>query len=165
MGSWLPTVKTWVVCQHQCRTSHAVIILALKTPALPNAHSYHVQPMCVCSDITSPTLLCICFEYLWAGVTSYIHIHGTHSSEGKRRQGKQDQRLNSNSGPTLYHGVSATRAMETSRDPSSPSLLCTSHRCAAIQRHLRPALTHLLMCILQLALWWWWWCLWLYIMM
>ena len=34
--------------------------------------------------------------------TSYNHINRTHSSEGKRRQGKKDQRPRSNSGPTLY---------------------------------------------------------------
>ena len=50
----------------------------------------------------------------------YNHINGTHSSEGKRRQGKKDQRPRSNSGPTLYRGVSATQATETGRDPSSP---------------------------------------------
>ena len=38
----------------------------------------------------------------------------------KRRQGKKDQRPRSNSGPTLYRGVSATRATETGRDPPSP---------------------------------------------
>ena len=65
---------------------------------------------------------------------NYNHIRGTYSSEGKRRQGKKYQRLRSNSGPTLYHEVSATRATETGRDPSSPITLC-----AAIQRHLRPA--------------------------
>ena len=55
-------------------------------------------------------------EYLWAGVTSYIHIHGTHSSEGKRRQGKKDQRPRSNSGPTLYLGAFQPR------EPQSPYL-------------------------------------------
>ena len=28
-------------------------------------------------------------EFLWAGVTSYNHIHGTHSSEGKGNRGKR----------------------------------------------------------------------------
>ena len=70
---------------------------------------------------------------------SYNHIHGTHSSEGKRRQGKKHQWPRSNLGPMLYHRVSATRATETGRDPSSPIAPCTGHWCAAIQRHLRPS--------------------------
>ena len=37
-------------------------------------------------------------------------------------QGKEDQRPRSNSEPTLYRGVSATRATETGRDPPPPSL-------------------------------------------
>ena len=41
--------------------------------------------------------------------TSYNHIHGTNSSEGKRRQRKKDQRQCSNLGPTLYCGVSEHR--------------------------------------------------------
>ena len=38
-------------------------------------------------------------------------------------QGKKDQRLSSNSGLTLYHGVSATRATDLGRDPLSPITL------------------------------------------
>ena len=46
----------------------------------------------------------LCNEYLWAGVTSYNHIHGTHISEGKRRQGKKDWWPRLNSGSMLYRG-------------------------------------------------------------
>ena len=46
-----------------------------------------------------------------------------HSSDRIGRQGKKDQRPSLNSGPTLYHGVSATRAVNPSEDPSSPIAL------------------------------------------
>ena len=53
----------------------------------------------------------------------YNHIHWTHSSEGKRRQGKKDQRPHSNSVPTLYRWVSAKRVMESGRVPLFPITL------------------------------------------
>ena len=46
-----------------------------------------------------------------------------HSSDRIGRQGKMDQRPSLNSGPTLYRGVSAMRAIDPSRDPSSPTAL------------------------------------------
>ena len=46
-----------------------------------------------------------------------------HSSDRIRQQGKKDQQPSSNSGPTLYCGVSAMRAIDPSRDPSSPIAL------------------------------------------
>ena len=42
------------------------------------------------------------------------------AQKGKGDRGKKDQRPRSNSGPTLYRGVSDTRATETGRDPLSP---------------------------------------------
>ena len=45
-----------------------------------------------------------------------------HSSDRIGRQGKKDQRPSSNSGPTLYRGVSATRAIDPSRDPLSRAI-------------------------------------------
>ena len=45
------------------------------------------------------------------------------AQKGKRQHRKKDQRSRLNLGPTLYRGVSATRATETGRDPSSPITL------------------------------------------
>ena len=62
----------------------------------------------------------------------YNHIHGTHSSEGKK-----DQRPCSNLRCIVeFQPRKPRRPVEILRPPS---LLCTGHRCAAIQRHLRPA--------------------------
>ena len=49
-----------------------------------------------------------------------------HSSDRIERQGKKDQRPSLSSGPTLYRGVSATRAIDPSRDP--PSSIALKYR-------------------------------------
>ena len=46
-----------------------------------------------------------------------------HSSDKIGRQGKKDQRPSSNSGPTLYRGVSATRAIDLRDCPLSCEVL------------------------------------------
>ena len=56
----------------------------------------------------------------------------------EKATGEKDQQPRSNSGPTLYLGVSAMRVTETSRDPLSPIALMYRSQ-AAIQWHLRPA--------------------------
>ena len=53
-----------------------------------------------------------------------------HSSDRIGQQGEKDQRPSSNSGPTLYRGVSATWALDPSWDPPSPiALKCRSRVC------------------------------------
>ena len=60
------------------------------------------------------------------------------AQKGKRRQGKKDQRPHLNAGPTLYRGVSATRATETGQDPSSPiALMYQSQVCRYPARQLK----------------------------
>ena len=52
----------------------------------------------------------------------------------RKRQEKKDQRSPSDPGPTLFRRASATRAIGPSR--KSPVAICTSRRCATIQRPL-----------------------------
>ena len=52
------------------------------------------------------------------------------------RQGNKDPWPSSNSGPTLYHRVSATQASDPSHDPLSPIVLKYRSWVAAIQRPL-----------------------------
>ena len=47
---------------------------------------------------------------------------------GRRRQENTDQRSSSHLRPTLFHWVSATRAIDPGRNLSSPITLCTSHQ-------------------------------------
>ena len=47
----------------------------------------------------------------------------TQQLRSSEQQGKKDQWLSLNSGPTLYHGVSSTRATDPGRDLSSPIAL------------------------------------------
>ena len=54
---------------------------------------------------------------------TYVVSRELHSSDRIGRQGKNNQRLSSNSGPTLCRGASATRAIDPSQDPSSPIAL------------------------------------------
>ena len=70
--------------------------------------------------------------------TQVLQSIRTPQLQRKRRQGKKDQRPRSNSGPTLYRGVSATRATETGRDPPSPIALMYRSQADVIQRHLGP---------------------------
>ena len=56
------------------------------------------------------------------------------TAQKEKATGEKDQRLPSNSGPTLYRGVSAMRATETGRDPSSPH---RSYENSAIERRSR----------------------------
>ena len=86
----------------------------------------------------------------WWVYPIYIHIYGTHSSEGKRRQGKKDQRLRLNLAPTLYSGVSATRATETGRDPSSPITLMYQAQVCRYPVTLKTCASSLVLC----AVWW-----------
>ena len=72
-----------------------------------------------------------------------------HSSEGKRRQGKKDQRPRSNSGPTLYRGVSATRATETGRDPSSPIALMYRSQVRRYTATLKTCASRLVLCAMK----------------
>ena len=66
-------------------------------------------------------------EHITKIYTTYIAVvsRELHSSNRIRRQGKKDQQPSSNSGPTLYRGVSAMQAIDPSRDPSFQSPLST----------------------------------------
>ena len=62
-------------------------------------------------------------KYLGVMISSDVVSSELHSSDRIGRQGKKGQRPSSNSKPTLYRGVSATRAINLSRDPPSPIAL------------------------------------------
>ena len=72
-----------------------------------------------------PYILAIFVENFYCSLLYYQLLESSelHSSDRIRRQGKKDQRPSSNSGPTLYRGVPAMRAIDPSRDPLSPITL------------------------------------------
>ena len=107
-----------------------------KRAEMVHAITIHVHPLlyvvmhvneglmpCVCVQNTSTTcthVLCLHKCALLLCVTSCTKSE-LHSSDRIGQQGEKDQRLSSNSGPTLYRGVSVTRAIDPSQDP--PSLI------------------------------------------
>ena len=68
------------------------------------------------------------------------------AQKGKRRQEKTDQRPRSNSGPTLYREVSATRATETGRDPSSSIALMYQSQVCRYPATLKTCASRLVLC-------------------
>ena len=73
-------------------------------------------------------------------------------SNPQLRRKREKRTSDSDSGPTLYHGVSAMRATIPGRDiPHPQSLFSTSHGCAAIQWPLKTYDSRLIQCVV----WWW----------
>ena len=77
------------------------------------------------------------YNHVNANNYNYVVSSELLSSGRIGQKGKKDQRPSSNLGLTLYRGVSATRAIDPSRDPPSPITLKYGHGCAAIQRPLK----------------------------
>ena len=69
-----------------------------------------------------------------------ISIHGMHSSEGKKARGKGPATALELGTYALYIAEFQPREPQRQVEIFRPPLpLCTGHRCATIQRHLRPA--------------------------
>ena len=93
-------------CTRETRHTHLCI---------PYSHVYIASSLC-------ETVKLAWRESCRRGFVNLVIYMELHSSEGKG-DGKKDQRLHLNSGPTLYRGVSAMRATKTGQDPSSPITL------------------------------------------
>ena len=65
-----------------------------------------------------------------------------HSSDRIGRQGKKGRRPSSNSGPTLYRGVLATRTIDPGRDPSSPCLKAGTVRAVVVAGSAAASMLH-----------------------
>ena len=100
-------------------------------------------------EITLKAIVTI-INILYPEIPHSVTKAGNHSSEGKRWQGKKDQRLRSDSGPTLYRGVSVTRATETGRDPSSLIALKYRSQVCRYPVTLKTCALRLVLC----AMWW-----------
>ena len=89
-------------------------------------------------------------ECLWAGITLFSNLYGTHSSEGK---GDREKRTSNRAWTWDLRSIAEFQPHELRRlveilHPPSP--LCTGHRCAAMLRPLTTCGSRLVLCVV----WW-----------